>query len=189
MSLLKGKTVIATVAPTGQALLARFAASRYERALAILPDWYVRPALGVSLYHTPDGRFPKYVATNAPNSLKRIVESGSRDARLLYGVTIGLTYRPVDKRDWRLPVSFWLPEVFVNPLDQNRAFGIGIGLSMSVFKFGTGYGWVRHQELNGQFIDSTLTDANLLKLNDIYGQARRFYSVSVTGWPPFLRAK
>ena len=189
VGLWEGKTATATVAPRPSSLLARHASAKYERTLSVLPDWIVRPALGLSLYYTEDAEFPKYGATTAPNSMKRIFVSGTQDARVLYGVTLGLTYRYVDARTGRVPVAFWLPEVFVNPLEQNRALGIGAGLSVSVFKLGYGYGWVKHQALDGQQLDDLLLDANLLKTRDVYGRPLPYWSFSVTGWPPFLKAK
>lgn len=187
VTLWEGKTVTASVAPRGSPLLARHASAKYERSLAVLPDWIIRPALGVSLYHTPTGEFPKYGATTAPNSMKRIFVAGSQDARLLYGITLGFTYRYMDGRERKYPVALWLPEVFVNPLEQNRALGVGAGVSLSVFKLGVGYGWIKHQQLDGQRLDDLLTDANLLMTRDVYGKPLRYYSLSVTGWPPFLK--
>lgn len=189
----RGATVTATIAPRTHPMFARLVpAAKVERTLSVLPDWFARPTIGVSLHVTDDARFRNY-GTTTPASGARGREiyalPSPQDARLQLGLTLGTTWRGLDWRNdaRHLGVAVWLPELFIQPLESNRTLGVGAGLSVGFVKLGAGVGWVRHKELRGQVLGQVINDGNELATDNVWGRRLPYWSISLIGVPPFLR--
>jgi hypothetical protein len=156
----------------------------------LLPNWPVRPALGLTLLGSPDSRFPQYVTKEAGMGFQ-IVQSGEQDSRFTYGLTLATTWQGLDRRDERNKRwAIWFPEVTINPSDDVRAFGLGAGVSFwKILKIGGGILWTKHKVLVGQSPGDILPTADALRLRDAYGKPDKWYvGISLIGWPPFVPA-
>lgn len=156
----------------------------YEYKLDVLPRWKIRPTLGLTFLAAPHANHPKYSASQADTGFK-IVENGSQDSRFTYGLTLGLTYGPLDQRTtsgW----AMWLPELTVNPLDDVKAVGIGAGISYGVVKLGFGRLFTRHTVLDGQRVGDIIQTADELRTRDTFGHGEWYVGISLIGLPPFV---
>jgi hypothetical protein len=114
----------------------------------------------------------------------KVVESGTQDSRFTWGLTLGVTWRPVDGRDGS-GFAWWLPELTVNPSSDLKAVGVGTAVSYGILKLGAGALWTKHTSLDGQSVDQLLPDASNLRTQDGYGPPRLYFCLSIFGWPPF----
>jgi hypothetical protein len=143
-----------------------------EAQVTALPDWTVRPGVGLSLVCSPKATFPKYTVTGT-GAGATVTESGTQDSRLTYGLTLGLTWRGIDWRSgngW----SVWLPELTLNPSSDVKAVGLGVALSWRVIKLGFGMLWTKHQRVDGT------------KVVDTYSGNKPYVSISIIAWQPFV---
>jgi len=143
-----------------------------EAQVTALPDWTVRPGVGLSLVCSPKSTFPKYTVTGT-GADATVTESGTQDSRLTYGLTLGLTWRGIDWRSgngW----SVWLPELTLNPSSDVKALGLGVALSWRVIKLGFGTLWTKHQRVDGT------------KVVDTYSGNKPYVSISIIAWQPFV---
>jgi len=158
--------------------------SASELKATVMPDNLVRPALALSLLAAPHAKFAAYGAVKKDDAFQ-VAQIGTTDARFTYGLTLGMTWRGLD---WRRgsTVALWLPELTINPVKEDRTFGIGGALSWRIFKFGAGRVWSRHKDLDGQKPGDVLPDSDSLRVRDAYGKGTLYFNIAVFGWPPFL---
>jgi hypothetical protein len=198
-----GRRVRIRLTPSTAPELSRAAGAKpLDIEASFLPDWLIRPALGVSLLYVPDAVFATY-GTQKVGTEVRVSEKGTQDQRFAYGLTLGLTWRGLDGRDAKLlerdgqpaalarigsGITFWIPEITINPLKDVRAVALGVSVSYGMLKLGVGRAWIRHSELQkGQTVGSVITDADALAAGQSYGRALPYFSISLVGLPPFLR--
>jgi len=79
--------------------------------------------------------------------------------------------------------------VLVNPTDDIKSVGFGAGVGYRLFRFGGGFLFVRHSDLDDQAVDQRLASADELRKRDVYGRRNFFVSFSITGIPPFTVGK
>lgn len=185
----KGKTVTIKITRKEDPVLARVNAAQkpLEVTVQVLPDRVFRPSVGLALLYTEDAVFPTYGTKAVPDvetGEVSIVEKDQEDERFSYGLTLGMTWRPMD---WRQTSGWaiWLPELTINPAEDKRGFQVGVGVSYKMFKVGTGLGWMKHSVLDDQEVDDVLPDEGSLKTRDAFGKPEVYFSFSVIGWPPF----
>ncbi|MGC4120194.1 MAG: hypothetical protein QM765_37555 [Myxococcales bacterium] len=146
----------------------------------IVPERGPRFGVGAALLYVYNAVYPKYGASTV-NGTKQIVESGSSDQRLSWGITLGLTYEPLDFRDSdnaAKGLAVWLPEIFFGPMDLS--FGAGVAVSWKVLKLGTGAIWARHPLLDHQKLGDPLGADQTPKTKDGYEAIPKWYvSLSV----------
>lgn len=146
----------------------------------------VRPALGLSALFAPQARYSNFGARALPQTGAgmEVYETGVRDARFSWGVTLGLTYAALDRRDAG-GFSLWLPELTFNNAGDVKALGVGSAVSFASLKLGTGLLWIRHQELDGLTLGQTIPNVTYLRTNDSYSHPRLYVSLSVFDLAPF----
>ena len=152
--------------------------------LTVLPDWTVRPAAGVALGFSPRSTFPTY-ATKKSGDQVVIVPKGHDDHRADYLFTLGLTYPILDGRAKASHLTWWLPELMVNPSDKVRSLGIGTSVSWKFLKIGIGALWSKHDVLDGQLPGQLLDSAGDLATCGSYGAPKSVFTISIIGWQPF----
>lgn len=181
----EGKRLTFNISPlAGDELKPIATRETYEYKMDVLPRWKVRPTLGLTFLMAPRAEYPKYAASQADNTF-RIVENGSQDSRFTYGLTLGLTYGPLDRRTtsgW----AVWLPELIVNPLDDVKAVGIGAGVSYGIVKLGFGRLFTRHTVLDDQRVDDRIPSAGDLRTRDTFGSGEWYVGIALIGLPPFI---
>lgn len=183
----EGRDLTITVAPRQTAELARLADRKtYELKVTVLPQWSWRPAVGLALLYAVDATYPTYGTTTTPNV--SVLQTGTKDYRAMYGLTLGLTYRGIDGRDSKSGLTWWLPEVTIVPTEDLRAFGIGTAISCGIVKLGVGALWVKHDVLDGVSVGDVLSDAAKFRTKPVFGEAGLYISLSVIGWQPFVRS-
>ena len=173
----EGRDLTITVAPRPIPELARLADRRpYELKVTVLPKWPFRLAFSAAVLYAFDATFATYAPTSATPPL--VAQSGTRDLRWHYGLTLGLT------TDWRHEpgrFTWWQLEFTVSPSSDGQTFGIGTAFSWRVFKLGLGALWVRHDELDGISVGESLSDG-LLRTKSVLGTPRFYLSASLIGW-------
>ncbi len=178
-----GRKVTVTVTPRQGAPIAS-QQGPVSFTATLRPDWLVRPALGLTFLAASGATYPTYSAVETDGGF-RVTQTGRQDSRSTYGLTLGLTWRPLDWRDDR-GVAVWLPELTVNPSSDTRAIGVGFAVSFLRFvKVGGGYLWTRHTALDGQEPDQLLASGGALRTREAYGGKRWYWSFSLVGWAPF----
>lgn len=153
-----------------------------------LPRFRVAPAVGIALLYAPGASYPKFGTVKAAGDSAEIIESGTQNSRITYGLSLGARFQGVGTE--RLSLHF--PELTINPSNDVRAIGLGGALSYGVLKIGGGALWTRHAALDGQEVGTRLRDAAFLRTRDRYDPLDRpnwYVSFSVVGWPPFLNTK
>jgi hypothetical protein len=180
----RGRDLVITIAPRPLPEIQRIAsAPSFEFKAKALPRFTIAPAVGLSVLYAPSAAYDKFTTIKAPGDSAEIIQSGSQNSRLSYGLTLGarldglLRYRRL---------SFYLPEVTINPSENVRAIGLGGSVAISAFKVGGGALWTRHAVLQNQHVGQRLRDAAFLDTEERYGAPRGYLSFSVVGWPPFL---
>jgi hypothetical protein len=158
----------------------------YDLELEVQPRWILRPALGLSLLYSKKSVFATYGAKEVAGGTFVPAATGEQDARLSYGLTLGITWRSLERRlkgGW----AVWLPELILNPSDDDRALGVGAAISWKALKLGLGAVWTRHTVLDGQEMDVTpLPSEGDLKTRSSYASPKWYVSISVIGWQPFV---
>lgn len=191
MSWREGREVTVTVAPRALSVLNGTARNAgFVRAVSLRPRWAVSPSFGAAALFIDRGLYDRFGATTiAGASQKRVFVLGTQDARLLYGVTLGLTGGSLDRRQRSgFPVTVWPLEVTVQPLETNRAFGLGTAASLGIVKVGTGALWIRHAVLlDGLSLGDSVLDANLVRTRDRFTRPKLYVSFALIGLPPFTR--
>lgn len=180
----KGRTVTVNITPRTEPELARLAKNGPIAFKAeVQPRWFVSPSVGLALLYAPDAVFTTY-GTNDVTGGKQIVDTGTQDKRVNYGLTLSLAWPWI--QDW-LPSSVRvnLPDITINPSEDTRALGLGAGLTLGLFKVGSGLLWTKHSALDGQELGDVVST---LKSRDRYGRSL-YFSFSVVGWPPFLKSE
>lgn len=148
------------------------------------PDWFIRPALGLSLISARGATFPDYT-TKADGGAFRIVESGSQDRRVGYAAVLGATWRGLDRRQTS-GFAIWVPELFITPTGD-RAVGIGAGVSLRAFRLSAGATWARHKVLaKGLTTNQLISTKEELTFDQSYRHPKFYVSLSIIGWAPFV---
>lgn len=155
---------------------ADLARNHLEFSLTVLPDWVIRPALGLSLLYSPESSFPTFEARETSQG-DQFFESGEQDRQFTYGLVLGVTYRAIDWRDRKSQLAVWPIELTVNPSDDVKAFGLGTAVSWNMVKLGVGGLWTKHAVTVG---------TPPVKTRDTYGDSKLYISLSIFGWPPFV---
>jgi hypothetical protein len=155
-----------------------------EFKVTALPDWRVRPAVGLTFLVAPNAEYETFGSAK-DGDVTKVVRKGTVDHRFTYGLTLGLSYQ----RGEQPRVRLWLPELTVNPLDDVKAMGVGAAGSYGVLKLGVGILWMRHTVLDGQNVDDVIPSADALSTRDAYGKGRFYAGLSLIGLPPFVRGK
>jgi hypothetical protein len=179
----EGRTVTVNIAPRSEPELARLARiAPIAFKAEVQPRWVVSPSVGLALFYARDAQFTTY-GTNDVTGGKQIVETGTQDKRVNYGLTLALAWPWIQDL---LPgnVRLNLPDLTINPSEDTRALGLGAGLTFGLFKFGSGFLWTKHSALDGQSVGDVVPT---LKTRDRYGRSL-YFSFSVVGWPPFLKS-
>jgi len=181
-----GRKLTITVEPRPLPELQRAAtAGPMNFAVTVMPRLRPYPSVGLALLYAPRARYETY-GTTAATGGARIVTTGFDDDRVGYGLVLGLAWN--DRVGPTRPrTRFWLPEITINPTDELKTIGVGGGVSLGILKVGGGAVWNRHVRLVGQRVDQVLESADLLRKEDGYGRPRGYVSLSVMGWPPFLK--
>jgi hypothetical protein len=185
----KGRSFTLTVKPNPDPVLLRLATDEsYTYKATLLPDWFVHPVLGLSLVYVRGAQFPKFGTMKLTGDSVRIVSTGSTDSRVTYGLSLGLSLRPLESGAFTglalVPI-----ELVVNPTNDVKAIGIGAGLGYRLLRLSGGVVFVKHTVLDGQTLDQRLGSADALKLRDTYGRRKPYLSFSIVGIPPFVREK
>jgi hypothetical protein len=158
----------------------------YDIALEVQPSWVLRPAIGLSLLYSKKSDFPTFGARELADGTFVPAATGHQDARLSYGLTLGLTWRSLERRlkgGW----AVWIPELILSPSDDSRALGVGGAISWKILKLGVGGVWTKHTVLDGQVADVTsLASEGELKTRSSYASPHWYVSISVIGWQPFV---
>jgi hypothetical protein len=164
----------------------------YSTTVTLNRDWLIRPAASIALMYARDRTFDTF-GTRTVGTAITAGRTGTATSRANLGVTLGLTWRGLDGRDGRLPVTIWLPEVSANPAGDARAVGVGTAVSMFRFlKVGAGMMWTRRTVLDGQSLGEPLLAATDLRTKVIYDNGRdtawkgMYVSLSLTGFAPFV---
>jgi hypothetical protein len=183
-----GRQLTITVEPRPVPELRRAAtAAPMNFTVKVMPRLRPYPSVGLALLYAPQARYETYGTTDDPGGA-RIVTTGFDDARVGYGLVLGLAWN--DRVGPTTPrTRFWLPEITINPTDELKTIGVGGGVSLGILKLGAGAVWNRHTRLVDQRVDQVLQSADRLRKEDGYGRPRGYLSLSVMGWPPFLKGK
>jgi len=186
----RGRSITVKVEPRTDPEIARVAdRGAVAYSAKVLPKPRLTPALGLAFLVAPDARFPTFgTRTPATGGGTEIFESGAKDARFTWGVTLGLTWLGLDQRE-RSGVALWLPELIVSPAGDTRAFGLGTAASWKAIKLGVGALWVRHPELVDQNVGDKIPNKDFLATRDTYSPPKFYFSLSVFDVPPFLPGK
>ncbi|MFN2399122.1 MAG: hypothetical protein ABR543_10865, partial [Gemmatimonadaceae bacterium] len=90
VSLAEGREVALTVASQPNPELSRLASEKpFEFTMTILPEWRVRPVVGLALVGAWDARYPTFGIKDSAG-MKVVAETGEQDSRYTYGLTLGL---------------------------------------------------------------------------------------------------
>ncbi len=178
-----GVALNVAVTPTTDADLRDYATRKpMSVKTTVLPARPITPVLGIGLVYAGDALFPRFTTVSAGGGNVSIVESGVTDSRVFYALTLGVTF----------PVSSIVsvgPELMVSPTSDAKAFGFGVAASVWIVKVSAGYVYAKHDVLDGQRVGDQLTDAPLLRTRPAYGAPSAYFSLAITGWPPFLRSR
>jgi hypothetical protein len=190
ITLQKGRKVTLKITPKPIAAIA--SAGRYPKmdvAFTLLPQWKIRPAVGLSLLWADGATYPTFGTSKTSVMVDgmavdrfEIVEKDLEDRRANYGLDLGLTSRALCSEKGNCP---WL-DVIVNPSDDVRALGLGASYNFGIFKLGGGVLWTKHKELDGQSLGDLLEADGDLKTRDSYSGEEFYVSISVIGWQPFV---
>jgi len=185
-----GRSITIKVEPRSDAEIARVAdRAAVSVSAKLLPTPRLTTALGLGFLAAPDARFPTFgTRTPAAGGGTEIFESGAKDVRFSWGVTLGLTWLGLDQRA-RSGVAVWLPELIVSPPSDSRAFGLGTALSWKSAKLGAGALWVRHPELVDQSVGDKIPNKDFLATHDTYSHPKLYFSLSIFDVPPFVPGK
>ena len=167
----------------------------YAASLTMYRDWLARPAASISFLYTGNRTFDTYGVRTVGDTMT-VGRVGSTNPRAHLGVTLGLAWRGLDgrdNRDDRFPLTFWLPEVTVDPTGDGRAIGAGVAITaLRIVKVGTGLLWTRRTVLDGQSPGDVLAAETDLRTKVVYENGRNtlwrgiYLSVSITGFAPFV---
>jgi hypothetical protein len=185
-----GRSITVKIEPRSEPEIARVAdRGAVAYSVKVMPKPRLTPALGLAFLSAPDARFPTFgTRTPATGGGTEIFESGAKDVRFSWGVTLGLTWLGLDQRE-RSGVALWLPELVVSPPSDSRAFGLGVAGSWKKVKLGVGSLWVRHQELVDQKVQDRIANKDFLATRDTYSDPKFYFSLSVFDLPPFVAGK
>jgi len=103
-----------------------------------------------------------------------------------YALVLGLTTRAFESRR-RPGLILWLPEFIVNPTSELKSLGVGTGVGYRFLRLSTGHVFVKHDVRDGQSVDQLLPSAGELTTRKTYRGGKLYFSVAVTGLPPFVR--
>lgn len=184
----EGREATVTIAPSATAALAR--AAVYDPVtvkVRATPDWLIRPSVGLSLVHAPRAVYSDYEAVEVGSDVL-VSDIAEVNRTFTYTLDLALTTRGLDRRDHG-GVTWWPLVLSLNPSDEVRAVGIGTGLSASLFRVGLGLLWTRNEQLpDGVEVGDTVTASSLFRTQEAYFEdpARVYFSIAITGWPPFM---
>jgi len=185
----KGRAFTVDLKPRSDAMLARLATDDPLTFKGTLqPKWRIHPALGLALLYADKAHFPKYGTSKLSGDSVKIVSNGTDDSRVMYGLTLGLSYRLAESGT-NPGISLVPLEFVLNPIGDTKAVGIGAGIAYRLLRLSTGYIFVKHTTLDGQRLDQHLGSADELRTTETYHGGKMYFSLSIVGIPPFVREK
>ncbi|MBA3342537.1 MAG: hypothetical protein H0T48_11995 [Gemmatimonadaceae bacterium] len=183
----KGRSYTVTIKAKEDAILAHLPKrAPFTLNGTVQPEWFIRPQLGVALIHARGARFPRFGTTQASDDSVKIIRQGTQNYTIDYALVLGLTTRAFEIRR-RPGLILWLPEFIVNPTSELKSLGVGTGVGYRFLRLSTGYVFVKHDVLDGQSVGQMLPSAGELTTRKTYRGGKLYFSVAVTGLPPFVR--
>jgi hypothetical protein len=189
VSLSKGRELALRVGSREAPELARAGSlAGLEKTINVLPRWRIQPEVGISLLRAGGATYPNFGVVPAGDSVK-VVRTGTQDSRYSYGFTLGASVSIPKRRGGTLPLSL-APQLTVQPSDELKMFGVGGAVTVGWLRLGTGVLWTKHTALDdGLAEEDILADAAFFRTRDSYSGSKRYMSITIVGWPPFMRSK
>jgi hypothetical protein len=199
VSFRRGRTLVVSIAPRGEAEIKRMGLQGEEAVtVKVKPRPFVEPWAGFTFGAALNASYATYVpqATEggmAPDGSAApftVARGGGELQTVNWLVTLGLGLRLSRLFEWEKGDALLVgPEVYLNPLDTAARIGGGMGLSWAMGKvrvrLSGGALWTRHTALaSGQSVGGPLANEDALSTRDTYGKPRAFLGFSM-GFAPF----